>query len=72
MLAAFSSPSARVAKKSGAADWLARRRCQIPVFNEIEDGLLGIALDPGFDTNNWCTSTFHLLVPRRATLARSQ
>jgi len=26
---------------------------QLPVFTQIEDGLLGIALDPGFDTNNW-------------------
>lgn len=26
---------------------------RIEVFKELEDGLLGIALDPGFHTNNW-------------------
>lgn len=26
---------------------------QIPVFSQLEDGLLGVALDPGFATNNW-------------------
>jgi cytochrome c len=26
---------------------------QIPVFSQLEDGLLGLALDPGFATNNW-------------------
>lgn len=26
---------------------------QISVFSQLEDGLLGLALDPGFSTNNW-------------------
>jgi cytochrome c len=26
---------------------------QVSVFSQIEDGLLGMALDPGFATNNW-------------------
>lgn len=26
---------------------------QLSVFSGLEDGLLGITLDPGFDTNNW-------------------
>ncbi len=26
---------------------------QLPVFTQLEDGLLGITLDPGFETNNW-------------------
>ncbi|MEJ0091490.1 MAG: ThuA domain-containing protein [Limisphaerales bacterium] len=26
---------------------------QLAIFSQIEDGLLGIALDPGFATNNW-------------------
>jgi len=26
---------------------------QLPVFTQLEDGLLGLTLDPGFATNNW-------------------
>lgn len=26
---------------------------QIPVFSQLEDGLIGLTLDPGFMTNNW-------------------
>lgn len=31
----------------------AKTIAKIPVFHELEDGLLGLALDPNFDSNNW-------------------
>ncbi|MFM7102862.1 MAG: PQQ-dependent sugar dehydrogenase, partial [Verrucomicrobiota bacterium] len=37
--------------EKGAAH--AREIGRVPVFNGLEDGLLGIALDPGFDRNRW-------------------